>query len=151
MRRQQLFPRRGISLEKKQSSMHFMQEQRSKGCSRIKKVTDIMSITMITITTMRSTAAADIMNIIMITKITTMRSTAAVDIMSITMIMITIMTMRSTVAVDIMSITMITSTTMSVDVAADMTTITIITIMQMMCLQAGARRLLTSIQKKSWI
>ena len=147
MRRQQLFPHRGISLEKKQSSMHFMQEQRSKGCSRIKKVTDIMSITMIMITTMRSTAAADIMNIIMITKITTMRSTAAVDIMSITMI--TIMTMRSTAAVDIMSIT--TITTMSVDVAADMTTITIITIMQMMCLQAGARRLLTSIQKKSWI
>ena len=90
-----IIPHRGISLEKKQSSMHFMQEQRSKGCSRIKKVMDIMSITMITITTMRSTAVADIMNIIMITKITTMRSTAAVDIMIITMI--TIMTMRSTV------------------------------------------------------
>lgn len=98
-------------LEKKQSSMHFMQEQRSKGCSRIKKVTDIM-------------------NIIMITKITTMRSTAAVDIMSITMI---------------------TITTMSVDVAADMTTITIITIMQMMCLQAGAKRLFINIPKKNWI
>ena len=87
-----------------------------------------MSIIMITITTMRITAAEDNINIIKIKKITTMRSTAAVDIMSITMI-----------------------TTMSVDVAADMTTITIITIMQMMCLQAGARRLLTSIQKKSWI
>ena len=60
-----------------------------------------------------------------------------------------ITTMRIMYVLDIMSITMIT--TMSVDVAADMTTITIITIMQMMCLQAGARRLLTSIQKKSWI
>ena len=145
MRRQQLFPHRGISLEKKQSSMHFMQEQRLKDCSRIKKVTDIIMITKIT--TMKNMVAVDIMNIIMITKITTMRSTAAADIMSITMI--TIMTMRSTAVADIMSIT--TITIMSVDVAADMTTITIITIMQMMCLQAGARRLLTSIQKKSWI
>lgn len=103
---------------------------RLRACLKIMKITIMITtiVTTITMTIMITiTTIVTMITTIMITAITTIMITA------ITIIMTTIiMTMITIAAVD---------------------TITIITtiIMQMMCLQAGAKRLFINIQKKNWI
>ena len=91
-------------------------------------VVDIMLMNIITTTTMKSVDAD----------------------MTMIMNIITTMTMKN-VDADMTMITSIIMITTMKNVDADTTMTIIITIMQMMCLQAGAKRLFINIQKKNWI
>jgi len=87
--------------------------------------------------------------IMIITTMTIMIMTTAVTTIITTM---TIMTMMTAVTTIITIITIMTTMTTLMTAAADMITSMITTIiMQMMCLQAGAKRLFINIQKKNWI
>lgn len=105
---------------------------------RLRACLKIMKIT-IMITTIVTTITMTIM--ITITTIVTMITMTTIMITAITTIMITAITIIMTTII----MTMIT--------IAAVDTITIITtiIMQMMCLQAGAKRLFINIPKKNWI
>lgn len=106
--------------------------------AEIESLLKIMKIT-IMITTIVTTITMTIM--ITITTIVTMITMTTIMITAITTIMITAITIIMTTII----MTMIT--------IAAVDTITIITtiIMQMMCLQAGAKRLFINIPKKNWI
>lgn len=87
--------------------------------------------------------------IMIITTMTIMIMTTAVTTIITTM---TIMTMMTAVTTIITIITIMTTMTTLMTAVADMITSMITTIiMQMMCLQAGAKRLFINIQKKNWI
>ena len=148
MQRQPLFPHLGKNLEKMPFCMPCSMVLRSK--VSWKNMHMSMTTTNITIIMMTNVAAVMIMipTIITITKsmsiIMNMMRTAPADATIMTMNTIMITTMKS------MSIIMNMMRTAPAD-AMTITTDTKDIIMQMKYLQAGARRLLISRQKKKWI
>lgn len=114
-------------------------ELRLRACLKNMEITTTMTAVIMIITTMIITTMT-IMIMTMITAVTTIITT------------MTIMTMITAVTTIITIITIMTTMTTLMTAAADMITIMITTIiMQMMCLQAGAKRLFINIQKKNWI